>query len=89
MQPILPNVYGIAESPQEFAHLMRSAEWTTAPSDQEHVNLISADGITWDNECVVCFGKGHTAKCKRADGSIAKCLTLEFKTKPAELIPGH
>jgi hypothetical protein len=83
------NVYGIAESPQEFAHLMQSPEWTLPPSDQEHVNLISADGITWDNECVVCFGKGHTAKCKRADGSIAKCLTLEFKTKPAELIPGN
>ena len=40
------NVYDIAESPQEFAHLMQSPEWTIAPSDQEHVNLISADGIT-------------------------------------------
>ena len=51
-----------------------------------HANLISADTMTWDNECVVCFGKGHPARCQK-DGVVITCATLELKTKPQELTP--
>jgi hypothetical protein len=40
-----------------------------------HANLISADTMTWDNECVVCFGKGHPARCQK-DGVVITCATL-------------
>ena len=76
------NIYGIAESPFEFAHLMNSKLPST-----EKVQLIGEDKIDWKTICIVCDGKGHPAKCKRNDGTIQKCLTLDLGTKPPELIP--
>ena len=76
---ISENLYGMSSVPDDP---------TWQPDGTYHsTNMISSDGITWDNECVVCFGKGHTAK-QMHNGTMLKCITLELGTKPKELIPG-
>ena len=76
---ISENLYGMSSVPDDP---------TWQPDGTYHsINMISSDGITWDNECVVCFGKGHTAK-QMHNGTMLKCITLELGTKPKELIPG-
>lgn len=79
---------------ESFDHHFSPADQTLSGYSTENrssidrVNLIAAKDISWTNECVVCFGKGHAAKQKTDDGTVIKCATLELQTKPADLIPG-
>jgi hypothetical protein len=55
-------------------------------STMDTVNMISCNDITWDNTCVVCKGRGHTARCLDATNKIIECPTITLGTKPKDLV---